>query len=156
VNGVQLTVGAPLAPVLPGGTVNIDATLQDVSVVDPLTGEVRTISKFVRNKVQASLRQDLPRYGFAWGLQYVRTSAQTEYRINQTDRHRASPSLDVFIERDVFRGMKARLAVSSVQGSPEVRVRKSYDGDRNRGLVSVEEMRYRPGRWVTFTVTGQL
>jgi hypothetical protein len=156
VNGLQLTFATPLAPILPGATLNVDATLQDASVVDPLTGETRRISKFVRNKVRANFRQDLPRHGIAWGLQYLRTSAKTDYRLAQTDRRRASPSLDIFVERDVFHGMKARVSVISMQGSAELRTLKSYDGDRNRGLLTVEEMRYRPGRWVTVTLTGAL
>jgi hypothetical protein len=153
---VQLTFGAPLAPILPGGTLNIDTTLRDASVTDPFTGQSRTISKFVRNEVKASLRQDVPRYGLAWGLQYVRTSAKTDYRLDQTERKRASPSLDVFIERDVLRGMKVRFSVISLLASPELRVRKFYDEDRNGPLQSIEDTRYRPGRWMMVTLTGSL
>jgi hypothetical protein len=153
-DGVQLILGTSLAPVLPGGTLNIDATFQDASVTDPLTAQSRTISKLVRNKITANLRQDLPRFGLAWGLQYVRTSAKTEFRLDHTELRRASPSLDAFVERDVFRGMKVRLSVLSLQGSPELRRRKFYDGDRNGPLQSVEDTRYRPGRWVMVTLTG--
>lgn len=155
-DGVQLTFAAPLAPILPGGTLNIDTTLQDASVTDPLTGQSRTISKLVRNEVKASLRQDVQRFGLAWGLQYSRTSAKTDYRLDQTELRRASPSLDAFIERDVLRGMKVRFSVSSLQASPELRVRKLYYGDRNRPLQSIEDTRYRPGRWVMVTLTGTL
>jgi hypothetical protein len=155
-DGVQLTFGTSLAPVLPGGTLNIDATFQDASVTDPLTAQPRTISKLVRNKITANLRQDLPRFGLAWGLKYVRTSAKTEFRLDETELRRASPSLDAFVERDVFRGMKVRLSVLSLQGSPELRRRKFYEGDRNGPLQSVEDTRYRPGRWITVALTGAL
>jgi len=153
-DGVQLTFAAPLAPILPGGTLNIDTTLQDASVTDPLTGRARTISKLVRNEVKASLRQDVRRFGLAWGLQYTRTSAKTDYRLDQTELKRASPSLDAFVERDVFGDMKLRFSVISLQASPELRTRKFYDRDRNGPLQSIEETRYRPGRWVMLTLAG--
>jgi len=52
--------------------------------------------------------------------------------------------------------MKVRVSISSLQGSPELRRRKFFDGDRNGALQSIEDTRYRPGRWVTVTLTGGL
>ena len=54
----------------------------------------------------------------------------------------------------MLRGVKVRFSVISVQASPELRVRKFYDGDRNRALLNSEDTRYRPGRQVTVSLTG--
>jgi outer membrane receptor protein involved in Fe transport len=155
-DGLQLTFATPLSPLIPGGTLNLDATLQDASVEDPLTGQKRTISEFERNKIKAEFRQDTQRNGFAWGIKYVRESSQTDYRLDQTDRTRKSPSLDVFVERNVFDGVKLTLSLVSVQGSPELRRRAFYDGDRNGALLSVEDTERRPGKWVLVTVSGSI
>jgi hypothetical protein len=156
VNGVQVTFAAPLAPLIPGGTLTLDATLQEASVEDPLTGRERLISEFERNKIKAQFRQDTSFHGLSWGMKYTAQSSQTEYRLDQTDRTRESPSLDVFVERSIAGSVKLNLSLVSIQGSAKLRKRSFYDGDRNGSLLSVEDSRWHPGRWVMLTLSGTL
>jgi outer membrane receptor protein involved in Fe transport len=156
VNGVQVTFAAPLAPLIPGGTLTLDATLQEASVKDPLTGRERTISAFERNKIKAEFRQDTSFHRLSWGMKYTAESSQVEYRLDETDRTRESPSLDVFIERGIGASVKLNLSLVSIQGSPKLRKRSFYDGDRNGSLLGVEDSRWHPGRWVMLTLSGTM
>ncbi len=89
-------------------------------------------------------------------MKYVHESSQIDYRMNETDRTHKSPSLDMFVERKVFNGLKLTFSVVSVQGSPELRTRFFYDGDRNGALLGVEDTTRRPGRWALVTLSGTL
>jgi hypothetical protein len=153
-DGVQITFGAPLAPVIPGGTLHVDATLQRAEVTDPITAEKRTISEFEANKIEAEFRQDLQHHGFAWGIKYAGVSSTTDFRLDQTDRFSEAPSLDIFVERNVTRGVKLGLSLVSVLDTPERRRRSFYDGDRNGALLNAEDAENEPGRWFVLTVSG--
>jgi hypothetical protein len=133
-----------------------DATFQDPKVTDPLTGKERFISEFPRNDLNAEFRQDSQAHGFAWGVKYKYESSVTEYRIDETDRARVSPSLDVFVEKRVFKDWRLTLTAVSVQGKPELRRRAFYDGDRSGSLLMVESTRNDPGRWIMVTLSGAL
>jgi Outer membrane protein beta-barrel family len=154
VDGVQVTFATPLAPVIPGGTLSVDATAQQARVEDPLTHRDRTISDFQRNKVKAKFRQDTRFHGFSWGIDYTAQSSRTDFRVDQTDRGRESPSLDVFVERAIAGGLKLNLSVMSIQGSPTLRRRSFFENDRNGSLLSVEDARQNPGRWVVLRLNG--
>ncbi len=155
VDGVQVTLASPLAPLIPGGTLSLEARLQQSSVEDPLTHRHRTISDFQRNKLKARFRQDTV-HGWSWGLDYTAESSRTDFRLDQTDRTRESPSLDVFVERMIAGTLRLNLSVVSIQGSPALRRRSFYEIDRNGALVNVEDARQNPGRWVLLRLSGNL
>jgi hypothetical protein len=154
--GLKVTFATPLSPLIPGGTLKANATFQDPSVKDPITGRERTISEFPRNELTAEFRQDLQHRGFAWGAKYTYESSKTEYYIDETDRARVSPSLDIFVEKGVFKDLRLTISAVSVQGKPELRRRALYDGDRAGSLLSVEHTRSDPGRWLMVTLSGAL
>jgi outer membrane receptor protein involved in Fe transport len=154
--GVKVTFATALPAVIPGGTLKADATFQDPTVTDPITGRERSISKFPRNELTAEFRQDLKGRGFAWGVKYKYESSETEYRIDETDRTRVSPSLDVFVEQRVFKDWRLTLTAVSLQGEPELRRRAFYDADRSGPLLNVESTRNDPGRWFMATLSGSL
>lgn len=155
-DGLKVTFSTALPSFIPGGTLKADATFQDPKVTDPITGKERWISEFSRNDISAEFRQDLQSRGFAWGVKYKYESSETEYRIDETDRARASPSLDVFIEKRVFKDWRLTLMAVSVQGEPELRRRAFYDVDRSGPLLSIESTRNDPGRWFMATLSGAL
>ncbi|MFL6550990.1 MAG: TonB-dependent receptor plug domain-containing protein [Povalibacter sp.] len=156
VDGMQVTFATPLPSFIPGGTLTVDATLQQASVVDPQTHRERTISDFEGNKVKAAFRQDTHFHELSWGINYTAQSSRTDYRLDQTDRTRESPSLDVFVERAITGSIKLNLSVMSVQGSPALRRRSFYDGDRNGSLLSVEDAHQSPGRWIVLRLSGNM
>src|SRR4029079_12860487 len=127
VDGMQLTFATPLAPIIPGGTLTLDTTLQRSSVEDPFTHRERTISDFKRNQVKAEFRQDTSFHGLSWGINYAAQSSRTDYRLDQTDRTRESPSLNAFVERSILGNIKLNLSFMSIQGSPALRKRSFYE-----------------------------
>jgi outer membrane receptor protein involved in Fe transport len=154
-DGLQLSLALPLRRLIPGGTFKVDSTFQRATVTDPLTGRERPMSDFERNKIKAEFRQDIGARGFAWGVKYAYESSITLYRIDETDRERESPSLDVYVERNLFAGTKLTLSAISVQGSPELRTRKFYEPNRAGTFDRSEEIRAYPGRWLMLTVDGK-
>jgi outer membrane receptor protein involved in Fe transport len=154
--GLKLTFATPLSPLIPSGTLKTDATFQDTSVTDSITGRERTISEFPRNELSAEFRQDLQNRGLAWGVKYTYESSETEYRVDETDRTRVSPSLDVFVEKRVFNDLRLTITAVSVQGKPELRRRAFYDGDRSGSLLTVESTRNDPRGWLMITLSGAL
>jgi outer membrane receptor protein involved in Fe transport len=113
--GLQLSCAVPLRRFIPGGSLKLDSTLQRATVTDPLTGRERPMSDFERNLIKAEFRQDVGARGYAWGVKYSYASSVTDYRMDETDRERDSPSLDVYFERNVFSGTKLTLSAISVQ-----------------------------------------
>lgn len=155
-DGLQLSFAVSLRRFIPGGSLKLDSTFQQATVTDPLTGRERPMSDFEqRNLIKAEFRQDVGAHGFAWGVKYAYESAVTDYRIEETDRRRKSPSLDVYFERNLFAGTKLTLSAISVLGSPELRTRKFYEPNRAGALDSVEEIRAYPGRWLMLTLDGK-
>lgn len=154
--GLKVTFATPLSRLIPGGTLKANATFQDPTVTDPVTGRERLISKSPRNELTAEFRQDLHTHGFAWGVKYQYESSKTEYRIDETDRSRISPSLDIFVEKQVFKDLRLAITAVSVQGKPELRRRAFYEGDRTGPLHTIENTQDDPGRWVMVTLSGAL
>ena len=154
-DGLQLSLALPLRRLIPGGTFKVDSTFQQATVTDPLTGRERPMSDFERNQIKAEFRQDIGGRGLAWGVKYAYESSITHYRIDETDRERESPSLDVYVERSLFAGTKLTLTAVSVQGSPELRTRRFYEPSRAGTFDRSEEIRAYPGRWLMVTVDGK-
>jgi len=155
-DGVQLSFAVPLNRFIPGGSLKADSTFQQATVTDPLTRRERPMSDFEqRNLVKAEFRQDVGAHGFAWGVKYAYESSVTDYRMDEADRHRDSPSLDVYFERNLFAGTKLTLSAVSVQGSPELRTRKFYEPNRAGRLESIEAIRAYPGHWFMATLDGK-
>jgi len=154
-DGLQVSFAVPLPKLIPRASLKFDGTFQRAEVTDPLTGRQRPMSDFERNQIEAEFRQDLGVHGLAWGVKYSYESSLTDYRMNETDRKRESPSLDVYCERNFLAGTKLTFSVVSVQGSPELRTRRFYEPNRAGALVRVEEARAHPGRWVTLTLDGK-
>jgi hypothetical protein len=75
--------------------------------------------------------------------------------MDETDRKRENPSLDVYFERNLFAGTKLTLSAVSVQGSPELRTRKFFEPNRAGRLDSVEEIRAYPGERLMATLDGK-
>jgi hypothetical protein len=154
-DGLQLSFALPLRRFIPGGTLKVDSTFQQATVTDPLTRRERPMSDFERNKIRAEFRQDVGARAFAWGVKYAYDSSVTDYRMDETDRERKSPSLDIYLERNLFAGTKLTLSAVSVQGSPELRTRKFYEPSRAGTLDRIEMTRAYPGKWLMVTLDGK-
>jgi hypothetical protein len=153
--GVEMSLRLPLRAVLPGGTLSINATLQDGDATDPTTGAERDISEFIEDEVTAELRQDLTALKFAWGLSFESFSPDTDYKLREVDSFRQLRFLNAFVETTVIPGFKLKLAAESITGDTEKRDRQYYDPDRNGVLAFREISHFRPGTWWTLTLSGK-
>lgn len=152
--GVEMAFRLPLDHLLDGGSLRVSGLLQEGRVRDPLTREWREISQNVERQVKAELRQDLPAFKLAWGMNFTAETAAPLFRATEIDGKTPSSSLDVFVESGIVPGFKVRLAMISALGDPESRVRRFYDTDRTGLLSSVETAHRHPGHWWLLTVSG--
>jgi outer membrane receptor protein involved in Fe transport len=151
IHGVHVTARAPV-PALRGATVSADATWQRSSVTDPLTLRSRAISEFQDFDISAAFRQDLPK--FAWGISYTEKSDTRSFLLREIERNRKSPSLAVFTELALWRGLRLKLGAESLLGQHEWRERLLFDPDRRADPFSAERSRRHPGAWYQVSLSG--
>jgi outer membrane receptor for ferrienterochelin and colicin len=154
VHGVKLSLRSPLNPLIPAGSLTVDATAQRSRVRDPLTGKQRIISDFEETVLAAEFRQDFTSAKMSWGIKYKDKPALLGHRINETDRRRESSTLDVSVETTALQGLKISLTALSVLDDPEERTRTFYIPDRNGTITRAEHSEKLHGDIFYFTVSG--
>jgi len=154
VSGLHLNLRLPLQPIIPGGVVTLDTTWRHAAITDPLTGERRTISDFRDHELVAEFRQDRPADRIAWGIKYTGQARRTRFLLDEIDRRRDSPSLDAWIETTMVAGLKLRLTLLSLLGTPERRERIFFAPDRTGAADRIERSERRPGSWLLLTASG--
>jgi outer membrane receptor for ferrienterochelin and colicin len=152
--GAELALRVPLKPLLPGGTLSVNGTWSDSSVRDPLTGRDREIGDSVAEQVKVELRQDVNAAKSAWGLTYVASTANTNYRIDEIDSFRELQNVEAFIETTAIEGFKLKLIAYNALSDTEERGRQFYAPDRRGVLASTETGRFRPGTWWLLTLSS--
>lgn len=152
--GAEVALRVPLTPVLRGGTVSVNGTWSDSSVRDPLTGVDREIGDSIARSVEVELRQDLNAAKVAWGLTYIASDPNTDYRIDEIDRFRELQRVDAFVETTAIAGYKLKLIAYNALSDTENRERRFYAPDRRGGLQSVETAHFRPGTWWLLTLSS--
>lgn len=152
--GAQAVVKLPLAPLIAGGSFTLDGTWRESRITDPVTGERRRASNFEATALKAEFRHDVPRRKFAWGLAYKGKPERVAYRLDEIDRRRESPTLDLFAETTALKGFKVGATLASLLGTPERRTRTFFMPDRNGPVARVEQSARYPGRWLILTVSG--
>ena len=154
--GAEVDMRVPLTSVLPASSLQVSGTWQDSDVRDPITGEHRAISGVLRHKIQAELRQDVAAMKLSWGVAFAGESSRTDFRHAETDRTRASSSLDAFVETTALKGFKLRLQMLSILDAAQLRERRFYAPDRAGVETGHEASRWHPGyRWL-LTLSGRL
>jgi len=154
VYGMVMAYRSPLTRLIPGGSLEVAATLATSAVADPVTGRTRAISKFEKVRLNAAFRQDLQIHGVAWGVSYKRNPTLTQYRLTEIDARRESPSLDVFTDFALTPRLKLKLMVVSTFNEPELRSRRFFEPDRRAELASTEASTRHPGRWFQLSLSG--
>ncbi|MCW4460238.1 TonB-dependent receptor [Sphingomonas sp. BT-65] len=152
--GAQAVLRLPLAPVIAGGSFTLDGTWRESRITDPVTGERRRASNFEAVALKAEFRHDVPRRKFAWGIAYKAKPERVAYRLDEIDRRRESPTLDLFAETTALKGFKLGATLASLLGTPERRTRTFFAPDRNGPVTRVEQSARYPGRWLILTVSG--
>jgi outer membrane receptor for ferrienterochelin and colicin len=152
--GAEVALRVPLKPALPGGTLSVNGTWSDSEVRDPLTAREREIGDSVARTVKVELRQDLNVARVAWGVTYLASDPESDFRIDEIDSVQELQRLDAFVETTAIEGFKLKLIAYNALSDTEYRQRRFYAPDRRGTLAFVETANFRPGTWWLLTLSS--
>jgi len=140
---------------LSGGLLSLNGRLRDTNVTDPVTGLDRRFRGDEDWRFGMDFRQDLPDWGFAWGFDYNVQGDEDFYRRGEFSRTSVQKlNLDVFVEKQVWGGLTARLGLD-VNGGTSTRDRYRWPVSRDIGFpTSLERREQDADGFVTFGLRG--
>jgi len=144
---------------LPDARLDVDLNSGNSEVLDPVTGVVREFSDAfgLSRNLRVSFRQDVPQYGFSYGLTFGESGGATSYRLRETSkRQRTGDDLSVFIETREFFGLSIRAGVNDILETAFINTRAVYDAPRSSGnltLLQINESR--TGPWGFIRISGK-
>ena len=155
--GYELDATLRLDPIgLTGVEINIESSVTDSEVDDPLTGEPRRISGDSVYDHEIALRHDIPQTDLAWGIQYnVRRNAD-RYRLDSITEDYTYPGfMFAFLEHKNIFGLTGTVFVGNwAEGEDRFR-REFYRDSRETGDLAFIEDRTRGwGKNLTFRLSG--
>jgi len=125
-----------------GVRLDLNLTVEDSSVADPLTGTKRSFSNFYDRRANISLRHDVPETDWAWGIGAQYNHVQPSYRLSQVAVEYEGPTYTFgFVERKNFHGLTLNLQIFNLTDGRAIFYRTVYDGLRTDGNVSFNESR---------------
>lgn len=154
--GAQLIASILFDPIgWRGAKLDIDARWSDSSLTDPLLGTRRQISQNNIHQYNLTLRHDVPKSDFAWGLGLEGFKSEADIRLDQTaDFDILAPFGFAFVEhKDVF-GLTVQGWVGNLFGQGE-RFERVIFVDRRDGPIDFIEDRTRQyGLIYRLTISG--
>lgn len=138
-----------------GGLLVLSGRLRDTNVPDPVTGDDRRFRGDEDWRFSLDFRQDLPDWGAAWGFDYSVQGDEDFYRRREFSRTSAARgNLDVFVEKQIWSGMTARLGLD-LNGGENGRERYRWPVSRDIGVPTQLERREQDSDgFVTFALRG--
>lgn len=138
-----------------GGLLVLSGRLRDTNVPDPVTGDDRRFRGDEDWRFSLDFRQDLPDWGAAWGFDYNVQGDEDFYRRREFSRTSAARgNLDVFVEKQIWSGMTARLGLD-LNGGETGRERYRWPVSRDIGAPTQLERREQDSDgFVTFALRG--
>jgi hypothetical protein len=125
-----------------GVRLDLNLTVEDSSVADPLTGTKRSFSNFYDRRANINLRHDVPETDWAWGIGAQYNHVQPSYRLSQVAVEYEGPTYTFgFVERKNFHGLTLNLQIFNMTDGRAIFYRTVYDGLRTDGNVSFNESR---------------
>jgi hypothetical protein len=125
-----------------GVRVDLNVTVEESSVEDPLTGVNRSFSNFYDRRADISLRHDIPGTDWAWGIGAQYNHVEPAYRLSQVSREYEGPTYTFgFVEHKDFYGLTMNIQIFNMTDGRVVFYRTVYDGLRTDGNVSFNEAR---------------
>ena len=166
--GAKLEATLPLERLgLGGARLDIEARVQDSSVVDPVTGSDRVLSgrgnfdkplsldDQNRYAFALNFRQDFEAQRLAWGWELRKRGKRFEYRVNELVEYEDGLEANVFVEATRWWGLKMRLTAQNLTDFNQYRYRTIYTGERELSPLDVVEVRDRTdGIRVLLTLSG--
>lgn len=122
------------------GQLKLTATRLWSIVTDPTTGAMRPISGLNPFEYSISFRQDLSRWHADWGASFltpcstsstVKGCTESQYRFDEIDNYRATPTINLFAEYHPWKGTSFRIEADNVLQQRYSRVVNIYAGPRN-------------------------
>jgi hypothetical protein len=141
--GISTTATVNLDPVgWQGAKINANATFEDSSLQDPLTGEDRPFSGHTDWRGEISLRYDVPKSNWAMGGGFNWTHVEPYVRLTEVGKDYEGPIYTfAFIEnKDVF-GLTVNLNMFNLTGGRGIFDRTVWDGYRDRNPILFVESR---------------
>jgi hypothetical protein len=114
--------------------------LEDSSIADPLTSELRPIDETEGFNIEGEFRHDIPRSNWAWGFLVSKTHLGRYYRIfesGETDGFRKQG--EVYVEQKDLFGLTVRATASNLFSETSRTYRTLYEGPRNAAPVLFSE-----------------
>ncbi len=144
---------------VPDARLDVELNSGNSEVLDPVTGVVREFSDafgLARN-LRVSFRQDLPQYGFSYGLTFNESGGATSYRLKETSkRQRTGDDLSVFVETQEFFGLNIRAGLNDILETAFINTRAIYDAPRSSGNLSQLQINEnRTGPWGFVRISGK-
>ena len=166
--GFEVEATVPLDSVgLAAARLDIQARLQDSSVVDPVTGRDRELSgeggveKPIpfhdenRYAFGIAFRQDFQDARFAWGWDVRARADRARFLVNELDVYDDGTELNLFVETTRWFGQKIRLSANNLLDFNARRRRTIFVGERGLSPIARRELQDRTdGRRLLLTVTG--
>ena len=139
-----------------GARLNVRALQQFSRIRDPLTGERRHVSGFVKRILSADFRHDVPKSNWAWGggIEYMEQALS--YRLTEVGRQYEGPVwTSLFVENKNVLGLTVRGEVTNLNNARSKWDRTVYTGRRNVSPIDFVEKRNRLiGPIFRFSVQG--
>lgn len=126
-----------------GGFVSGEIELGNSRVTDPLTGENRQISGFNQVRYRVEYRQDITKWGLAYGFRIDNFSPETDFETNEIDRTNQSFNSRWFIEYATPWGLVIDGGVLNPFGRSYSRDRTLFVTNRVDGDILNNEVRRR-------------
>jgi hypothetical protein len=125
-----------------GARVDLNLTMEESGVADPLTGAKRSFSNFYDRRANLNLRHDVPGTDWAWGIGAQYNHVQPSYRLSQVAVEYEGPTYTFgFVEHKDFHGLTVNFQIFNLTDGRAIFYRTVYDGLRTAGNVSFNETR---------------
>lgn len=119
-----------------GGIFRADVIYRHTSVIDPLTGETRSIIDYKQPwEGRIAFTQDLPQWRFRWGMHLRLAESEPEYRLDETRRETEESWVGMFAEFLPAPAWSVLIEAQNLSGRAVELTRTLYDAPRNAGAV---------------------
>ncbi len=152
---IELDLTIPFKPIgVEGGELSVELMFQDSEVRDPLTGELRRISRQRPDNVEVSYRHDIPERDLTLGAFWFDGWKERRYRLSEVQKLDLTNYIGVFAEYKPSDKFSLRAEVSNLGPYDFTIQRLIYDDPRDVGALSFIETENRKSQ-VQFQLRGR-
>ncbi|MEX0298873.1 MAG: TonB-dependent receptor, partial [Kordiimonas sp.] len=108
INGIDVSLTAPIERLIPGGQVEVIAKTVSSKFDDPVTGIRRNLTNEAKPELEFKFRQDMKRYPVSWGGSFKINTDETNYYIDEISTFTDRDRFEGFVETTIASGLKVR------------------------------------------------